>query len=112
MIKIPMYFGIVVKKSDKSKIAEDSFCDRMARLDEDMRSDKLLIDEDADLMSFCAGMGDQDVLYEKTTLEGLGLQDGIDFFVTSSPQLGRLPDWLEKADMRGFLICKTGSSAS
>ncbi len=96
MVKVPRFYGIILKRSSKTRACEDRWDSFLATLQLDMRNDRLNHDRNVHLMSFSAGMSMEDALADVKRLEKDGLVQGVDFCLTSKlgKSVSKLPDWL------------------
>ncbi len=105
MVTLPMFFGIVLKRSAKSVPHEERLDAFRKTLPEEMRNDRSLFDQDDGLVAWSAGMSMQDVAIDIQRLTAAGLVEGEDFAVTA--KLGRtggkLPEWLAYDNERRML---------
>lgn len=97
MVRVPRFYGIILRRGQRSRVCQDRLHALRATLDEEMREDRSLFDQDADLISFSAGMSPGDASIDVERLKAEGMVEGVDFCVTA--RLGRsisaLPGWLD-----------------
>lgn len=103
MVRNPRFFGVIVRRSERSKACEERLAEFKSTLDDEMRSDRQLLDMDECLVAFSAGMSMSDTSRDVERLKADGLIEGIDFCITTSRDrnLGHLPTWLVPAAEEG-----------
>jgi hypothetical protein len=96
MVAMPVYFGVVLKRSSMKSAEVDRLTDLKKSLPEDMRADRSLVDEDEGLVAWSAGMSMEDAAADVQRLKAAGLTEGNDFAITAfmGRRHGSLPSWL------------------